>query len=583
MSLSTEQHKIFLDQMVSTKRPQIRKMYLSQEEHVRAASDDYRYRDGNGRLLYAVVRHKTERDVADTELMTRSLHEALRVLDGPTLASGETRQIRIGGVPIALRRSIQQQERLTWLGAGVERFTFDDAGIAAIAAADVRIHPTGARVGHDEIRLQPIPRMPSYAEPREVDGEVLTRDLEAVLQTAENGGEVGTDDVDRLEQLAVAIMAAQGDIRWNNEEAGRHGIERPHPSEVIRAYTSRLWHSLGSSETVVAYASALLDHTVDRERRDEALPPTWAKGYLDAGRRAELLGDHLLFGRETLPPGITPAIRPAPALGGLHEAASMIREPGDAALPASRAGVSGPAAGTLKDKKQAALDALDHLLGEQVCTKSDKAEALREIAVSASRMATNVAQWARESARLIDENGATVVTMDTLTTQVLDQAARARERLEDTSEDSYVTRNELHGRIKFLNDFSKMIRTALPGGTVDLSVEVVDHGYDAEEAAADQSCGLEYVPDIERKRSAHEMHLESVQDVIDSLRKMGVKVRTDFTALDPRETYLEEEDEQAEVDPSEMYPEKEEDEQAEIDPSEMYSEDDEQADMSPGA
>ena len=481
--------------------------------------------------MYAVVKHRADRDVADTELMTRSLHEALKVLDGPTLASGETRQIRVGGVPIALRRSIQPQEGLAWLDAGVERFTFNDAGVAAIAAADARTHPADARVGHGEIRLQPIPRMPSYVETREVDGVVMTRDLEAVLQTAENGGEVRTDDIERLEQLAVAIVGAHSDTRWHDEQARRHGVNGPHPSEVIRAAALRLWQSLGSSETVVAYASAVLDHALDREQRDEAPPPTWARGYLDAGRRAELLGDHLLFGRETLPAGIAPAIEPAPAPGILHEAAKMIREPSNAMLPDPRTGGSTPAAGMLRDRKQAALDALDHLLGEQVCTRFEKAKALREIAENASRMAKNVEQWARESARLTDENGATVATMGTLAMQVWDRAAKARGKLEDTSEDSYATRNELRGRIEFLSDLSKKIRKAVPGGTVDLSIQVKDYGYDAEEDAADQSCGLEYVPAIERERSAHEMDLASVQDVIGSLRKMGVKVRTDFIAI----------------------------------------------------
>ena len=481
--------------------------------------------------MYVVVKHKAERNVADTELMTRSLHEALKTLDGPTLANGETRQIRIGGVPIATRRSIQSQERSAWLGTGVERFTFDDAGLAAIAAADARIYPEGARVGHDEIRLQPIPRLPSYAETREVEGAVMTRDLEAVLQTAENGGEVRMDDIERLEQLAVALVKAQSDVRWHDEAARRHGIEGPHPSEVIRAAASRLWQSLTFSETVAAYASAVLDHALDQEQRDGAPPATWAKGYLDAGRRAALLGDHLLFGRETLPPGIAPAIEQAPAPGTLHEAARMIRDASSASLPESRAGESRLPMGMLRDKKQAALDALDHLLGEQVCTGFEKAEALREIAENASRMAKNVEQWARDAARLIDGNGATVVTMGTLAAQVWERAAKAREKLEGTSEDSYATRNELRDRIEFLNGFLTKIRKAMPGGTVDLSIEAVDHGYDAEEDAADQSCGLEYMPAIERERSAHEMDLASVQDVIRSLRKMGVKVRTDFIAI----------------------------------------------------
>ena len=78
----------------------------------------------------------------------------------------------------------------------------------------------------------------------------------------------------------------------------------------------------------------------------------------------------------------------------------------------------------------------------------------------------------------------------------------------------------------------------------------MDYGSDPEESEAERSCGLEYIPAVERERSAHEMDLESVQDVIDSLRRMGVTVRTDFTAVVPPEMYSEEdEDEQADASP----------------------------------
>ena len=454
--------------MIEAQRAQLRINDVGQEAYSRAASDDYRYQDDKGYLLYAVVRHKADQSVADTELMTRSLHEALAALDGPMVANGETRQIRIGGVAVAAKRSIPPPEGMTWLTAGVERFTFDDAGFAAIAAADARMHPAGARVEHDEIRLQPIPRMPSYAETREVEGFTMTHDLEAVLQTAENSGEVRLDGIEQLEQLAAAIMWGQSDIRWHDQEACQHGVQGPPPSEVIRAYASRLWQRLSSSDVVVAYASAVLDHMLDREQQDEALPPTWAKGYLDAGRRAKLLGDHLLFGRDTLPPGVAPAIEQAPASSILPEAARIIRDPDGALLLSSRAEEGRPTPGTLRDKKQAALDALDHLLAEQVCTGFEKAKALREIGESSSQMAKNVEQWSRESARLIDGNGATVVTMGTLATQVWERSAKAREKLENTSDDSYATRNELRDRIRFLNDLSKKIRKAVPGGTLDL-------------------------------------------------------------------------------------------------------------------
>lgn len=499
--------------------------------------------------MYALVKHKAGHEVADTEIMTRSLHEALEALDGPTLADGETRQIRIGGIAIAAKRSIQPQEGMAWLGAGVERFAFDNAGLTAIAAVDAMTHPAGARVRHDEIRLQPIPRVLSYAETREVGSVVMTRDLEAVLQTAENGGEVRMDDIERLEQLAAAVVMGPEEARWHGG-ARQYDKGGPNSADVIHDAASHLWQSLMSSDVVVAYASAVLDHALDREQQDGARPPTWAKGYLDAGRRARLLGDHLLFGQETLPPSIAPAIEQAPASSVLREAAKTIREPGGASRPDSRTEESRPTMGTLRDKKQAALDALDHLLGEQVCTGFEKAKALREIGESSSRMAKNVEQWSRESARLIDGNGATVVTMGTLAMQVSEQTAKAREKLEDTSDDSYATQNELRDRIGFLEDFSKKIRKAVPGGTLDLSVQVEDYGYDAEEAAADQSCGLEYVPAIERERSAHAMDLASVQDIINSLRKMGVKVRTEFTVIAPPEMYSEEEeDEQADTSP----------------------------------
>src|SRR3954462_12176477 len=77
------------------------------------------------------------------------------------------------------------------------------------------------------------------------------------------------------------------------------------------------------------------------------------------------------------------------------------------------------------------------------------------------------------------------------------------DRLNQTSEDSYATRNEATKFINFLGGFSRKIATARPGSMVDLTETVVDDGYDAEEYDAEEDAaardgGVDYRTEADR-------------------------------------------------------------------------------------
>ena len=74
-------------------------------------------------------------------------------------------------------------------------------------------------------------------------------------------------------------------------------------------------------------------------------------------------------------------------------------------------------------------------------------------------------------------------------------------RLRDTSEDSYATRNELRDEIVQFKQFIHGLETAIPGKGLDFTRQIVDYGYDPEQAASDRMCGLEYVKRNRKGRS----------------------------------------------------------------------------------
>lgn len=103
------------------------------------------------------------------------------------------------------------------------------------------------------------------------------------------------------------------------------------------------------------------------------------------------------------------------------------------------------------------------------------------------------------------------------------------------SEDSYATRNERRLEISFLSKFIARLNSSYDSGAVDLSVKIVDYGYDFEEASADASCGLEYVPEFERKSEEYDYLIARFEGDIQTLRDAGISVATGIVALSPPE------------------------------------------------
>jgi predicted Fe-Mo cluster-binding NifX family protein len=110
---------------------------------------------------------------------------------------------------------------------------------------------------------------------------------------------------------------------------------------------------------------------------------------------------------------------------------------------------------------------------------------------------------------------------------------RLDERLADTSEDSYATRNELREEIAQFRQISHEVRSAPLGKSVDLTERIVDYGYDAEAAAADRMCGLEYVSDFQRAIEVYESAIEKIKPLIEKLQRAGIEVKTGVIAVEP--------------------------------------------------
>ena len=113
------------------------------------------------------------------------------------------------------------------------------------------------------------------------------------------------------------------------------------------------------------------------------------------------------------------------------------------------------------------------------------------------------------------------------------------------SEDSYVTRNEAHAELGFLENMASEIATLKAGETLDLSRTETDYGFDPEEAATDRMSGLEYVPAIDRDRDEHAGHIAIVEPQLAQPRAAGITIDPSFHTEAPRD-YWEQEQEMLE-------------------------------------
>src|SRR5438270_5444330 len=104
--------------------------------------------------------------------------------------------------------------------------------------------------------------------------------------------------------------------------------------------------------------------------------------------------------------------------------------------------------------------------------------------------------------------------------------AAARKQYDGISDDSPASRIEARDKINFLTRFNRKIARAEPGRRVDLRRTIVDYGYDPEAAAADQSCGLAYVSEADRKETDYHSNVGTVSGLIQRLERSGVQVLT---------------------------------------------------------
>ena len=292
------------------------RLYLADEilrGHIHSPSDDYAYRDDKNRPIYAVVSYTPdlikeryplwdEPKIAETGIRTKSLHEAMQSLNEAVLYPKEDRQIRVGGIAIATRRAIPgTAEDMDWMTSGEEQWKANAAAMASIAAADSRRYPEGAQLTNDEIELDPIPRRFSLDKTRRLDDGVVqiraAESVEDVLVTAEQDDGLKTSDVDALEGLAGSLAAA---LAEQNASVGSNGNAR-RLHDAIASQIADWWPEVKRTRTTTAYASAVIENTLGDELRDAIEPERIAPGYMDADKRADAVGGHLVFYRETLP------------------------------------------------------------------------------------------------------------------------------------------------------------------------------------------------------------------------------------------------------------------------------------------
>src|SRR3954451_7341467 len=94
---------------------------------------------------------------------------------------------------------------------------------------------------------------------------------------------------------------------------------------------------------------------------------------------------------------------------------------------------------------------------------------------------------------------------------------QARDRLDQTSDDAYASRNEAGKRIAFLGVFTSKIEKITPGSIVDLTKTVVDYGYDPEEAAGARYAGLDYQTEADRAESEYALQLYTLRKFLPRL------------------------------------------------------------------
>jgi hypothetical protein len=134
-------------------------------------------------------------------------------------------------------------------------------------------------------------------------------------------------------------------------------------------------------------------------------------------------------------------------------------------------------------------------------------------------------QSTREADRL---QGIAAVRADAL--KLLSQA---RADFDKIGEDSYASRIEGRERVNFLTWFNSKVAKADAKRVVDLRRTITDYGYDPEAAATDQSCGLEYVSEADRKETDYHINIGSVSGLIQRLEQAGVKVATGVRRVRP--------------------------------------------------
>jgi exonuclease VII small subunit len=108
-----------------------------------------------------------------------------------------------------------------------------------------------------------------------------------------------------------------------------------------------------------------------------------------------------------------------------------------------------------------------------------------------------------------------------------------REQLDNTSEDSYATRNELRDEIAQLGQFLQKVKSAELGEVLDFTRKIADYGYDPEAAASDAACGLEYVSNFQRAKEVYESCLDEISPIIENLERAGIRVETGVTSIAP--------------------------------------------------
>ncbi|BCI69050.1 MULTISPECIES: hypothetical protein [Acetobacteraceae] len=121
--------------------------------------------------------------------------------------------------------------------------------------------------------------------------------------------------------------------------------------------------------------------------------------------------------------------------------------------------------------------------------------------------------------------------------------SRLSDRLDDTSEDSYATRNELRDRMYYVQHFEDAMKQAKATSsmTVDLSIRYGVYDDPEDDAIARYeaaSCGLEYVPDEQREEAEYASALWGITEVQQALEAAGFTVLTGFHAylIDPEES-----------------------------------------------